>query len=266
MTTYYSINTSTWADTTAWSTTPGGGSAGASPGASDKGVVTSGYKITIGAPLTVGSILVSNGTLIINSNITYTDAAPIAQLAHLVMDTSASNAIYSTAATSSNPLTIASASATPTFGVLVFVYSIAGPETRTFNLDYFTIKNLHPVIGDQSLNAFCNFPNVVNSVWFDSVDPIERDTSMVENVILGRDHSRVYRLGDNAGTCTVIGHCNWDSMFPTLIRQLKAGGGRVCMVWDRVVMPFARIEGVPKFTPKRGSLRIDFSITLVEDS
>jgi hypothetical protein len=46
---------------------------------------------------------------------------------------------------------------------------------------------------------------------------------------------------------------------------MKASGQRISLMWDRVQMPFARIEGTPRFTPKRGTLRVDFSFTLVED-
>jgi hypothetical protein len=200
-----------------------------------------------------------------NGTMTITDAPPHAgTTAHILIDATATNKLVSVI-TFASPAQIKSASAIPANPFIVKIYKTTGPELRIIDLDYYTLKGVRPYIGNELIGAYCNDASNVDSVWIDSVDPLERDTQMLEHVILGRDHSRIYRIGDKAGVCVVTGHCTWDSQFPALVRDIKASGPRISIVWDRVILPYCRIEGTPKINHKRGSLRIDYSLTLVED-
>jgi len=263
MATYYAVANGLWKTSTTWSNTPGG-AAGFVPGINDQGLIGYPYTVTVDTGMQCGGWWVDGGTMIINADITMTDMYPISGH-HINFSQVATSKVYSTYATINTPYLIKSSSAIPTNPITMMIYNTTGPELRTFNLDYFTLKGFAPFIGNTNFHMHCNDQTNVNSVWITDVTPIERDTSMLEHVILGRTRSRIYRLGDHAGSCVVSGYCNWDSYFPTLIRNMKADGTRVGLIWDRVTMPFARIEGVPRFTPKRGSPRVDFSITLVED-
>ena len=258
----FSTATGNWATGATWV----GGSA---PGASDIGVVQTGHTVTIqpaGSPTLCDGFQVNGGTLIINNNITITDGYPFgAWIYNIYCRSAATTKVYSTVATPSNPLTISVGTGSPTYKGYMAIDDVTGPETRTINFDYITLKGFYPFFGTASDDRYSSANLAPNTFYITDVTPLVRETNLLQHSILGRTHGRIYRLGEQAGTCTVTGYCLWDSHFPAMFRNLVASGRRVAVMWDRVIVPYARIEGAPRLTPKRGTQRIDWSITLVEE-
>lgn len=238
---------------------------GVVPGPTDLGVIKVGHTVTVRNVTTAFGFYVDGGVLILNNHFVVSDISPWYGF-NIGLGSNVNGRLYSNVATATAPLEIRSASAVPTYPFTFMIYQSVGPELRTFDLDYFTIKGAHPFFGNDTVHQDCNYPANVNSVWITSVTPMQREAIIQEHPIDNRSHSRIYDRGGRAGTCIVSGTCTWVSHFATVVRDIKASGKRVAVIWDGVTVPFARIEGVPKFTSKRGSLYMTFDITLIEDS
>jgi hypothetical protein len=245
-------------------------SGGVAPSTNDIGIVLTGHTVTIRVPLSISAMEVAGGSIIQNADITFQDAFGFPNY-HFYYDYVATSS-YTTNGSKTAPRTIRCVNAIPTYPLKMMVYQIygAGAETRTLNLDYVNLVNFLPFLGNENYFQYFNDPAVTNSPIITSVLPLERDTKFIEHTIIGRSRSRVYRIADNAGAITIEGYCYWSSHFPTLIKLMKASGQRISFIagtelGTNVSMPFCRIEGVPKFQPKKGALWCPFSITLVED-
>ena len=277
MTVYYAIASGAWNSGSLWSLTVGGGAASHYPGdgngTNDIGVVMSGYSVTYSAtpPSNIGGFWLSGGYLTLNADMVIADALPqlYGNTCHILVDANTPNS-WTTNGSQSTPRTIKSASIVPAHPIRMAIQALSGPETRTINLDYVNLVGFLPFLGNTNYPQFFNDPSNVLSPTLLSVTPLKHNTNQLEHVILGRSRSRIYQTGDLSGAVVLNGYARWDSHFATFIKLLKASRQRISFIGGNEIgtdisVPFCRIEGIPKFSPKPGQLTAPFSITLIED-
>lgn len=247
-----------WDTATAW--TPSG-----EPGVDDyvqiNHAITLIYSLTqTCAGLYIDNAILSFGT---HSSLTLKDAAGThASGAHILVSSDADSGINSIG-TSTYPVTVQSASASPSYRIKFQIADVTTAETRTLDFSYMRFDGAACFLGNDTRYIWFNTGDVTNDGVVTQPDPIHRAQKITAHYVEGRAYGRVYRDGGNAGTIDISGLVPWLSYDWQTMMDMRDNGDKVAFQGQFVVMPSARIESL-RFGQRAGPY-VPFTLTLIED-
>lgn len=158
---------------------------------------------------------------------------------------------------------IHSENASPTYPVRMMATTIAGADTRDFDLDWFELRNFAPSIGHTDSILYFNTGDVTNDGVLEPPIPMRRDQKIDEIYCEGRKYSRVYPEGGHAGVVELSGIVPWTGWQWQKLRDMLDNRTRISYFGQFCSVPKAYIESL-RFGRRDGPY-VPFNITLVED-
>lgn len=247
-----------WDTATAW--TPSG-----EPGADDYVQINHAISLPVSVTQYCAGIYIDGAVMSIGAHATLSvkDAAGThASGAHILVSSDADSGING-GGTAPYPITIRSASTSPTYRLKIQIADITTADTRTWDFSFTKFDGAACFLGNDTRYVWFNTGDVTNDGVIQQPKPVHRAQQIESHYIEGRAYGRVYRDGGHAGTIDMSGLVPWNCFDWQTMADMRDNGDKVAFQGQYVVMPSARIESL-RFGDRDGPY-VPFALTLTED-
>lgn len=227
------------------------------PVSGDVASITAFGDVTVDGQKPIKIVQCAGGDLIINANcgLTFDDASGSG-----ILVTASAGSGFDSVGSEAWPILLQSASAAPSYP-WTFVIEDRSPETRTIDLSYMECLGNKWSVGNDALYVLTNY---AGGPWIDTAVPLTRTPRLISHEIDGRTGDRIYKNGMKSGVVQLSGTCSWDSRIWETLNAINSAAEPISVITQNVHLARGRIES-PRFTPRKGSLMIDFALSIVED-